>query len=402
MKDKFDISIKTRVKIKNLKTGEVILDKSNAIHSINMSRIIARGLANELNSGIFRIAFGNGGTFTDPTGNLILKKPNVDEWQSRLYNETYSEIVKIGDVNFGQDPGSAEPGNIRTGGGAAPEYDPPGTGVSSTEIGERSEVKIMVALNENEPSGQYLTVNDFGSVIDASEREFIFDEIGLYSPGLPASDTSGKTSINVGNKISDDIITNMTPNSVYVFNYKIDGVSYSTTITTPNAGSGPSGEFTYGDLCEGLNTNSWVTAGDDFNSYAYIFITDRNQSGAYTTIEGKQSYGLITIYSLTSGTTSSAEVICDSSNSNDLVNLLTNGVCALANVKKVNGLNAGLANNPTDRTLERERLLTHIIFPPITKTADTSYGIEYTLGIAVIPSNDSSSIVSNPPPPPAY
>ena len=46
-------------------SGEVLLDQHNAIHPQNMSRIISRALANEDNSTIYRIAFGNGGTFID-------------------------------------------------------------------------------------------------------------------------------------------------------------------------------------------------------------------------------------------------------------------------------------------------------------------------------------------------
>ena len=133
MKNFLDVSIDGHVLITDADTNEVLVDKHNAIHSQNMARIIARALARENNGYIHRIAFGNGGTVTDPTNQVIFNSPNDGRngsWESRLYNETYSEIVDDLHPDFGSDPGSAEPGKIRTGGGAVPEDDPEGGGVS--------------------------------------------------------------------------------------------------------------------------------------------------------------------------------------------------------------------------------------------------------------------------------
>ena len=106
MKESLDVSFSTRVVIsehaiesngKPSEKGDILLDKSNAVHSQNMARAIARSLAREPNGHIHRIAFGNGGSFTDAGETTIINPPNDgtrgDGWESRLYNETYSEIV---------------------------------------------------------------------------------------------------------------------------------------------------------------------------------------------------------------------------------------------------------------------------------------------------------------------
>lgn len=386
-----DIGLVGHVKIFNADTGELILDKKNAIHPQNMSRIIARALAREPNSFIHRIAFGNGGTVTDPTGQIIFNPPNDGRngsWESRLYNETYSEIVDEDDVNFGSDPGSAEPGNIRTGGGAIPEDDPEGGGVTSQEVGSKSNVTISVFINKNEPTGQIASINDFGVEISERESTFIFDEIGLYSPGKQAAATSGYASINVGNKTSEDA-TLLLANTSYVMNYEIDGSTYVTNITTPASGSGTAGALTYGDLCQGLNDGSWIVSGDDFTTVATAFITDRSGGIAYPSIANKESYGLLTFQSLTTGSSSSVELFCNSVDTTDLFRAITNNLCVNVNVNVKPGRDAGVLNDTLTPENERERLLTHIVFPPITKTADVALNIVYTLTISVARTSDS-------------
>lgn len=386
-----NVNVIGHVKVTDDDTNEVLLDKKNAIHPQNMSRIIARALAREPNSYIHRIAFGNGGTVTDPTGQIILNPPNDGRngsWESRLYNETYSEIVDELSPDFGSDPGSAEPGNERTGGGSVPEDDPAGGGVFSQEVGSKSNVVISVFLNKNEPTGQIATINDFGVEIDERESTFIFDEIGLYSPGKQAAATSGHSSVNVGNKTSEDISL-LSPLDTYTMTYAIDGQTYVTNVTTPAGGSGTAGAFTYGDLCEGLNTGSWISSGDDFTAVGYVFITDRTGGLSYSTITNKESYGLLTFRSLTTGSTSTVELFCDSNSSTDIFKNLTNNICANVNVNAKAGADAGVLNDTLDSDNERERLLTHIVFPPITKTADKALNIVYTLTISVARTTDS-------------
>jgi hypothetical protein len=110
------ISVKGHVKIED-DLGEVLLDKDNAIHPQNMARVIARALAREDNYYIHRIAYGNGGTIVDAVQQITYRTPNDGiadggTWTSRMYNETYSEIVDDSNVD------------VSTGVGANPTGDP--------------------------------------------------------------------------------------------------------------------------------------------------------------------------------------------------------------------------------------------------------------------------------------
>lgn len=379
------ISIDTNVLIRDETNDVVLVDQSNAIHSQNMSRILARALANEPNSIISRIAFGNGGTFKDVGDNLIFNAPNdgkVSGWESRLYNETYSEIIDESNANMGQDLGSAGPNVVRTGGGSDPLYDPGGAGVVSQEAGIKSNVVITMFLNENEPSGQDV------SILSPSGRDdFTFDEIGLYSPGQPAISSPGFSSIYVGDKTSEDV-SPVVPNSLLILNIIVDGNLYTETLSVPASGTGPIGQITYGDICEGINSGDWHHSGAETNLVGYVYITD-NSGGTYPSIIGRQSYGLLTFQSQTNGGNSSVIINCDTNVTEDFANVLTNGICANCNVSSTMGSNSGVANDPLNPGNERERLLTHIIFTPIPKAKDVAISITYTLTISVCSTSDS-------------
>jgi hypothetical protein len=221
MKDCLMTEIKGHVTIKNAATGEVLLDKNNAIHSTNMSRAIARGLSREPNYYIYRIAFGNGGSFIDAASNVVLRAPNDgnkgDGWESRLYNETYSEVVDEIDTNFGLNVDGI-------GGGAVPADDPAGGGVASQEVGTKSNVVVTMYINQNEPTGQ-LSTSSISSPT-GEETDFIFNELGLYTSGKPPQATNGTSSVNVGNKLSTDELP-ITPNITLTMQVVVDGTAYS-------------------------------------------------------------------------------------------------------------------------------------------------------------------------------
>lgn len=386
--DFLPVSMNTHITIKYTDTQEVIHQGSNAIHPQNMARILARALSNEPNSIIYRIAYGNGASYTDSAGNTIFKAPNtgaVDGWQSRLYNETYSEVVDEDDVNFAVDIGSADSANVRIGGGSDPSSDAPGGGTRSTEVGLKSNVTVISILNENEPSGQVLT-DDLGVTVEESETCFLFDEIGLYSPGKPARNTNGYSNVDVGNKTSTTN-SNLDVNTTYTMEVTVDGTVYTCEITTPASGTGLSGELTYGDICEGINDGSWISSGSQINDYVFFYITD-DSGGVYTTIINKQSYGYLTVQSKITGINSSVVLTCESI-STDFFNALTDGVCANCNIEPENGQNAGVQNDPINPENERERLLTHFIFSPILKAANRSITIEYILTVSVGETSDA-------------
>lgn len=388
------VTVEGHVLIRNRDNpSQVFLDKHNAVHSQNMSRIIARALAHEPNSWIYRIAFGNGGSQIDAVGNVILNPPNDGSdgsWQSTLYNETYSEVVDDSSSEIGLDPGSSDQNNTRAGGGSDPSDDPTPDSVISQEVGLKSNVVVTCFINENEPSGQApVSTTTFTS----SQNCFVFDELGLYSPGLPAKATNGFTTVNVGNKTSVDQIP-LTPSTTLTLTITVDGTLYTASVAIPASGSGPSGEITFGDFCEGLNTGTWLVGDASLASVLYTYITD-NTNGTYPSILNKQSYGFLIFQSRTSGSTSTVTVGCNSSVPTDLMNVLTSGICSACNITTVAGENAGVQNDPINPSNERERLLTHITFQPIPKAQDIILEVIYTLTVSVARTNDSQTEINN-------
>lgn len=365
--------------------GVIIRDTSNAVHPQNMARIIARALSGEHNASIYRMAFGNGGTTTDAALQVIYKTPNdgqppdIATWNSRLYHETYSEICYSppGIVNplLGTDPGSADQNTgVRPGGGAVPDNDGSPNSVHSNELGLISEVVIQVTINGSEPLQQ--------SAPDQAPTttDFTFDELGLYTSGARAIAASGYQQVEVGDRISTDKC-GLIPGRSYSFNITVDnGTMQTISFTCPVAGgSGPNNEILYGDLCEALNTGdaSWVIA--PAAPLATISITDLT-GGMFPTITGSQTYGFLQFDSPSMGANS--RVNLTGANTNLLLAAL-NPPLGASLLEPVNGSNVGVQNDPLSPALERERLLTHMIFTPVTKVAGRALVVTYTLSISV-------------------
>lgn len=391
LKESLNVSFETNVKIVDMDTLETLVNKSNAIHAQNMSRVIARGLANEPNSIIHRIAFGNGGSFTDISGNIIMRDPNDgsggEGWQSRLYNETYSEIVDNENPLVGTDPGSWGPDNKRTGGGAVPEDDPQPNSVTSYETGTKSVVVVSCFLNPNEPKSQLSTGGD---TVSEEEKEFEFDELGFYSPGADPSSSPGYLRVDVDNKTADDVIPSSMHGKTYNLELLVDGSLVADTISIPDpsnpndpVGSGPSGHYTFGDLCEGINTGDWLGQGSSSGillNISKVYITNHNTGNIYDSIVGKESYGYLVFESGSSGTTSLVDVSTDSCEENTFFFDLTGGECCL---DSFGGADAGVKNSLVNPETEQERLLTHITFPPILKKDNRTIKIVYSLTVSV-------------------
>jgi hypothetical protein len=87
------IAVQGHIKIFDPDSGEVFVNKRNAIHYENMSEAIAYSLANRGINFITEMHLGNGGTTIDPTGVINYLPPNVKTQGSDLYNPTYYKIV---------------------------------------------------------------------------------------------------------------------------------------------------------------------------------------------------------------------------------------------------------------------------------------------------------------------
>ena len=91
--DNTGVMMTGHIKIFDPETGEVIVDKRNAIHYENMSQSLANSLANKSNGFVHEMAFGNGGTSVDPTGIITYLTPNSTGTNASLYNQTYYKVV---------------------------------------------------------------------------------------------------------------------------------------------------------------------------------------------------------------------------------------------------------------------------------------------------------------------
>ena len=381
---KLPISVKGHLKITD-DLGNVLVDKDNAVHPQNMARAIARSLSNEHNFSVFRMAFGNGGTEVDAAFQITYRQPNdgqppdTNTWDSRLYNETYSEVCDATSALMGQDIGDADSNTgTRPGGGANPAGDPAsvpyvsGPGLFSNELGLTSQVTISVVLNPGEPVGQYSS--DQLSPTEYTESSFTFDEIGLYTAGAPAISSFGYQDVGVGNKTTS-AITPLLATNTYSFSISVDGappVSVDLDLNTITP-TGPLGEVTYGDLCQIIWTafNTGLIA-------ATATITD-DSSGGYSHVPANtQTYGFLKFQSNLAGTVSSIVLTDGGGAGLDLFAALGGTI-----ENAVDGQNAGVQNDPVNWNTERERLLTHVIFSPVLKAANRTLAINYTLTVSV-------------------
>lgn len=377
------ISIKGHVKIVD-DLGNVLVDKSNSIHPQNMSRIIARALANEPNSHVWKIVYGNGGTqvgsslaidFNHPNDGI---SPDIRTWNSELYNETYAEIVDDSSPLIGTDPGS--PG--RPSGGDFHTDDPAtiehvsGPGVRSNELGVQSQVVITSVLNPNEPRGQQNTDTFPGGAFagpQPSDGEFVFDEIGIYTKGAPHVATSGYQNVDVSTKTAD-LNSGLVANTTYSFRITVDsGTEQLITFTTPNDSF-----ISYQDLISAINTGS----------VAYGLSGSPAISGATVQMSGdtfnSQTFGFLSFISQSSGAISTialrnAQIGDPGSDLFAGLNPPTGSTLLPA----VAGSNAGIPNIPTQPSREGERLLAHCIFSPVMKNRNRTLITSYVLTISV-------------------
>lgn len=381
-----------------------LIDKRNSVHPQNLARAFARALANESNFWIESMAFGNGGTFINVTQNIQYRtvndgqSPDTNSWNSRLYNETYREIVQEGNPtlnpSLGLDVGSADAATgTRPGGGSEAISDPlsiphvSGPGVRSSELGLTSEVIVTCVLNPNEPKGQFNS--DQNAPIENPGSSFMFDEIALFTSGAPALATSGIHDIDIGDRTAKDD-TGLTANTIYDFNIAVNGGAVKVIqFTTPvSGGSGTGGEILYGDLVKALRTGlaTWnitvdavpVIGVNPLPNNTTINIT--NDGTFDLLIPAIQTYGFLRFISGTSG--ASSRVIVTAGSTNNLISALNPPTGGTFKTPII-GQAQGIQNNPIAATTERERMLTHVLFSPVLKSMNRTLTISYTLTISV-------------------
>jgi len=149
------VLLEGHIKIHNPETGEVLIDKRNAIHYENMSISLAESIGNGGTGWIYEMSFGNGGTAVDPTGIITYLTPNSTGTNASLYNQTYSKVVDDRSVN---------------------NTDPVRNKIETRHVSGTNYTDILVTclLDYSEPSGQ----DAFDNATDENSS-FIFDELGL-------------------------------------------------------------------------------------------------------------------------------------------------------------------------------------------------------------------------------
>jgi hypothetical protein len=144
------------VKITDPTTGEVLVDKKNAVNYENISIAMANTLSNQTNVGwIYTMAFGNGGSAVDPTGVITYLPPNVTGQNASLYNETYAKVVDQNSA-YNTDPANNNMTVLHT------------SGMPYTDI------LVTCLLDYGQPAGQQAFDNSTNF-----NGEYVFDELGL-------------------------------------------------------------------------------------------------------------------------------------------------------------------------------------------------------------------------------
>ena len=99
LNEKSTVKVEGHVVIKDVDTGEILLDKYNAINFQLFAYAVAKALADQTNSSsegynISKLAFGYGGTTIDVSGNVTYKDAKVDGTATTgLYNASQDNSV---------------------------------------------------------------------------------------------------------------------------------------------------------------------------------------------------------------------------------------------------------------------------------------------------------------------
>lgn len=155
LKDQSGVLLQGHIKISDPESGEVIVNKRNAIHYENMSISLAESIGNGGTGWIYEMSLGNGGTSVDPTGIITYLTPNSTGTNASLYNQTYTKVVDDRSVN---------------------NVDPVRNKIETRHVSGTNYTDILVSclLDYGEPNGQ----DAFDTATDENSS-YIFDELGL-------------------------------------------------------------------------------------------------------------------------------------------------------------------------------------------------------------------------------
>jgi hypothetical protein len=156
------IGLQGHIKIFDPTSGQVFVDKRNAIHYENFSLSIVNSLGNQSYGWVTKMSFGNGGSRVDPTGIITYLTSNTIGQNAGLYNKTYEKSVDAQ---------------------SAANLDPTRNYMESRHLigATYSDLLVSCLLDFGEPRGQLAFDNS--SDLDG---QYVFDELGLVG-----NDSSG-------------------------------------------------------------------------------------------------------------------------------------------------------------------------------------------------------------------
>lgn len=162
------IYLQGHIKIWDPSSGEVLIDKRNAIHYENFSEALALSIANKDTGFVHEMVFGNGGTSVDPTGVITYLPTNTSGSTAQLYNQTYYKVVDDNSA-YNTDPQKNfievrhVPGAVYT------------------------DILITCLLDYGEPADQAAFDNSTNM-----EGKYVFDELGIKAWGDSGNPNEGK------------------------------------------------------------------------------------------------------------------------------------------------------------------------------------------------------------------
>ena len=164
MKSNLNIDMQGHVKIFDVDTGEILVDKANKIHAENMSRCIATTLSNKDHFSLYEMHFGNDGTIIDAQGNITYREPEVTLANDDLYNDRFFKNVDVLDAD-----------NTDT---TENKMD-----IAYTDGNAYTDIIITCTLNYDEPVASDTNFNLASADQKADDAtidgNFVFDELGL-------------------------------------------------------------------------------------------------------------------------------------------------------------------------------------------------------------------------------
>ena len=173
------VNMEGHIKIWDPESGQVYVNKRNAINFENMSIALASAMANAGYGTVYEMHFGNGGTVVNANGTITYRTPNTNGQNEDLYSTTFFKVVDANDTVNNTD--------------ITQNF----TSVTHVNNTNYTDIVITCTIDYDEPVATDTTFNLAGQDQDAQDSatdftgSFVFDELGLKSKSSSANLNSG-------------------------------------------------------------------------------------------------------------------------------------------------------------------------------------------------------------------